>query len=52
MNRANEYYEDNREVLTEKAKNKYRELSEEEKHIKTEYGKADIIICLKKRNKD
>ena len=31
LNRANEYYENNKEVLREKAKNKYRELSDEEK---------------------
>ena len=29
LNRANKYYENNKEVLREKAKNKYRELSEE-----------------------
>ena len=33
LNTANEYYK-NKEVLREKAKNKYRELSEEEKNIK------------------
>ena len=48
LKRANEYYENNKEVLREKAKNKYRELSEEEKSM----GEIDIIICLKKRNKD
>ena len=37
LNRANEYYENN--ALREKAKNKYRELSEEEKNIKREYGR-------------
>ena len=31
LNRANEYYENNKEVLREKAKNKNRELSEKEK---------------------
>ena len=31
LNRANEYNENNKEVLREKAKNKYRELSEKEK---------------------
>ena len=31
LNRANEYYQNNKEVLREKIKNKYRELSEEEK---------------------
>ena len=39
LNRANEYYENNKEVLREKAKNKYRELYEEEKNIKREYGR-------------
>ena len=29
LNRANEYYKNNKEVLREKAKNKCRELSEE-----------------------
>ena len=31
LNRANKYYEDNKEILREKPKNKYRELSGEEK---------------------
>ena len=35
LNRANDYYE----LLRDRAKNKYRELSEEEKNIKREYGK-------------
>ena len=39
LNRANEYYENNKEVLLKKAKNKYRELSQEEKNIKREYGR-------------
>ena len=34
LNRAIEYYENKKEVLREKAKNKLRELSEEEKNIK------------------
>ena len=38
LNKANEYYE-NKEVLREKVKNKYRELSEEEKNIKIGYGR-------------
>ena len=38
LNRANEYYENNKERKErEKVKNKYRELSEEEKNIKREY---------------
>ena len=41
LNRAKDYYENNKELLKERerAKNKYRELSEEEKSIKREYGK-------------
>ena len=37
LNRTKEYYENNKEVLREKARNKYRELSDEEKNIKREY---------------
>ena len=40
ISRANEYYKNNKERLKEKARNKYKELSEEEKNIKREYGKS------------
>ena len=39
LNRAKEYYENNKEVLREKARNKYRDLSDEEKNTKREYGR-------------
>ena len=39
LNRANKYYENNKEILREKAKNKYRELSEEEENINRKYGR-------------
>ena len=39
LNRAKDCYENNKDVLKEKAKNKYRELSEEKKYIKREYGR-------------
>ena len=39
LNRANEYYENNKEVLRKKEKTKHRELSEEEKNIKREHGR-------------
>ena len=39
LNRAKNYYENNKELLRERAKNKYREL----------LWKKDIITCLKKR---
>ena len=40
MNRAKEYYENNKELLRERAKTKYRSLSEDEKDIKKQYQKA------------
>ena len=52
LNRANKYYENNKEVLREKAKNKYRELSEEEKNIKREYGRSRYHNMSKRRSKD
>ena len=38
LNRAKKYYTNNKERLREQAKNKNRELPEEEKNIKREYG--------------
>ena len=52
LERAKDYYENNKELLRQRAKNKYRELSEEEKNIKREYEKKDTIICLKKIRKN
>ena len=39
LNRAKYYYKNNNEKLREKARKRYRELSEEEKGIKIEYGR-------------
>ena len=39
LSRGKYYYENNKELLRERAKNKYGELSEEEKRIKRENGK-------------
>ena len=55
LNRAKHYYENDKERLREQARNKYRNLSEEDKKNRREYGKMekiDIIICLKKRRKN
>ena len=52
LNRARDYYENDKEKLRKQAKNKYRNLSEEEKNKKENIGKTDIVICLKKRKKD
>ena len=43
LNRGKEYYNNNKELLREQAKNKYRSLSEDEKDIKKQYQKIDII---------
>ena len=39
LNKAKDCYENNKELLRGRAQNKYRELSEEEKNIKREYGR-------------
>ena len=52
LNRAKDYYKNDKEKLREQARNKYTNLTEEEKNEKKEYGKIDIIVCLKKRNKN
>ena len=38
--RAKDYYKNNKELLRERAKNKYRSLSEDEKDIKKQYQEA------------
>ena len=48
LNRAKEYYENNKEVIRKKAKNRQRELSDEEKNIKREYRRKGIKVCLKR----
>ena len=52
LNRAKYYYENDIERLREQTRDKYRSLSEEQKNKKREYGKINIAICLKRRNKD
>ena len=48
LNRTKDYYENNKELLREKAGNKHRKLLEEEKNIKREY--AWNIILKKYQN--
>ena len=50
--RAKDYYENGKERLREQARDKYRNFSEEQKNKKKSMGKIDIIICLKKRDKN
>ena len=52
LNRAKKYYENDKERLREQARVKYRNFSEEDKNKKKNIEKTDIIICLKKRNKN
>ena len=42
LNRARDYYENDKERLRGQARDKYRNLSEEEKNKKREYGKKQI----------
>ena len=53
LNRAKDYYENDKERLKRQVRDKQRNLSEEEKNNnkKKNMGGIDIIICLKKRNK-
>ena len=43
INRAKKYYENSKEILREKARNKYKELPNEEKKKKTKYGRNKRI---------
>ena len=52
LNRAKYYYENYKERLREQARNKYRNLSKEDKKKRENMEKIDIIICLKKRSKN
>ena len=52
LNKAKDYYKNNKERLKEQARDKYRSLSEEEKSKKREYGKNRYhnMFGEKKRN--
>ena len=43
LNTAKDYNENDKQRLKEHARDKYRNLSKEEKHIKRHYGKKDTI---------
>ena len=51
LNRAKEYYENNKEGFGKQARNKYRELSNEEREIKREYEK-NRYHNMSEENKD
>ena len=52
LNWAKDYYENDKERLRGQARDKYRNLSKEEKIKKREMEKTDILICLKRRKID
>ena len=51
LTRAKNCYENDRERLREQARNKHRNLSEEEKINRENMDEPDILICLMKINK-
>ena len=52
LNRLKDYYGNDKKRLREKARDQYRNLSEEDKNKRENVEKKDTIICLEKRNKD
>ena len=52
LNRAKDYYENDKERLGEQARYKYRNLSENEKTKRENTEETEIIMCLKKKTKD
>ena len=52
LNRAKDYYENDKERLREQARDKYRNLSEKELLKQENMGRIGTSICLKKKNKD
>ena len=52
LDRVKDCYENDKQRLREQARDKYKNLSEEEKNKKENMVKIDIVICLKRRKKD
>ena len=52
LNKAKDFYKNNKDRRREQVIDKYRSLSGEEKIKKENMGRIGIIICLKKRSKD
>ena len=52
LNKAKDFYKNNKDRRREQVRDKYRSLSGEEKIKKENMGRIGIIICLKKRSKD
>ena len=52
LNRAKDYYENDKERLTEQGRDKCRNLSEEEKNKKREYGNNRYLNISEEKKKD
>ena len=52
LNRAKDYYKNNKELLRERAKTKYRELPENEKNVKRQYQRDRYHNMTVKKKKD
>ena len=52
LNRAKDYYENDKERLKEQARNNIETYLKRIKRKRENMGKIDITICLKKRNKN
>ena len=52
LNKAKDYYKNKKERLMEQARTKYRTYLKKKKIKKENMGKIDTPICLKKSNKD
>ena len=52
LNRSKDYYENDKERLKEQARNNIETYLKRIKRKRENMGKIDIIICLKKRNKN
>ena len=52
LNIPKDSYENNKQLLREQTRDKYRNLSEEKKHKKENMRRINITICLMKINKN
>ena len=52
LNRAKDYYENDKEILRKQARDKYRIYLKKKKIKKENMEKLDTVICLKKRSKN
>ena len=52
IDRAKKYYENNEKVLKDKTRNKYRDLSDEEKNMKRKYGRNRYHNVSEEKNKN